>query len=396
MELTAEDVDFYLAEGSRVERAVISGSPQIRLLPAGGAGPATTTTVNAEQFQASFDASNRPRALHGAPEARIVSSTPGQPDKVSASRELDVLFDRSGSVASVAQQGGVRYSDGSRQARGERGRYLPATDTIELTGAPQASDGPLSITASVLRMHQRSGEAEAEGAVKTTYRPAGAQPGGALLASGEPIHVTAASLRAHASTAHYAGGARLWQGSNIVQAPSLDFNRERRSLVAQGSAAQPVTTVFVQEDKQGKPTAVTVTGARLSYSDAERRARFEGGVTMKSADQTVTAETMEVYLLAAGATSAAAAGGASQVERVVAAGPVVVEAPGRKATGTRLVYTAAEGKFEITGDAAHPPTLSDAERGTATGDSVTFYNHGDRVVVSSRASRTVTQTQVQK
>jgi lipopolysaccharide export system protein LptA len=61
------------------------------------------------------------------------------------------------------------------------------------------------------------------------------------------------------------------------------------------------------------------------------------------------------------------------------------------------VYTAAEGKFEMTGDAAHPPSITDTERGTATGDSVTFYNHGDRVVVgSSTASRTVTQTQVQK
>ena len=394
MELAAESVDFYLAEGSRVERAVISGSPQIRLLPAGGAAPATTT-VSAAQFQASFDSSNRPRALHGAPEARIVSSTPGEPDKVSASRELDVLFDRSGNIAGVTQQGGVRYSDGSRQARGERGRYVPATDTLELTGSPQASDGSLSITASVLELHQRTGELQARGEVKTTYRPAGPQPAGALLASDEPIHVTAATLRAHAPQALYVGGARLWQGSNIVQASILQFDRDRRSLVAQGSPAQPVTTVFVQEDKQGKPTAVTVTGARLSYSDAERRARFEGGVTLKSADQTVTAESMEVYLLAAGEKSAAAAG-ASRVERVVATGPVVVEAPGRRATGTRLVYTAAEGKFEITGDAAHPPSLSDAERGTATGDSVTFYNHGDRVVVSSRASRTVTQTQVQK
>ena len=91
------------------------------------------------------------------------------------------------------------------------------------------------------------------------------------------------------------------------------------------------------------------------------------------------------------------AGAHYRVERVVATGQVVVEAPGRKATGTKLVYTAAEGKLELTGDAAHPPTLTDAERDTATGESVTFYNHGDRVVVgSSTASRTVTQTQIQK
>jgi len=129
----------------------------------------------------------------------------------------------------------------------------------------------------------------------------------------------------------------------------------------------------------------------------ERRARFEGGVTLKSAEQTVTAEVMEIYLLGGAGKAAQASGAASQVERVVATGPVVIEAPGRRATGTRLVYTAAEGKFELTGDAANPPLLTDAGHGTATGDSVTFYNHGDRVVVGSNTpSRTVTQTQVQK
>lgn len=400
IELTAEAVDLFVADGRRAERALITGSPQIKLLPLAGAvsGPgSTSTTVTAGQFEASFDSSNRLRALHGAPQARIVSLTPGQPEKVSTSRELDVLFDRNDAISSVGQQGEVRYSEGERRASGERGRFLLAEDAVELSGSPQASDGPLTISASLLRFHRGSGEAEAQGSVKTTYRVVGKQPGGALFASGEPIHVTAASMSAHLPTAHYAGGARLWQGSNIVQAPTLDFDRDRRSLVAQGSAAQPVSTVFVQADRQGKLTAVSMTGGRLSYSDQERKARFEGGVTLKSADQTLTAETMEVDLLPAPEAGGPASGAGGRVERVVATGKVVVESPGRKATGSRLVYTAAEGKFEMTGDAANPPTINDAVHGTATGDSVTFYNQGDRVVVgSSAASRTVTQTQVQK
>lgn len=394
IELTAGTVELFIADGNRVERALIAGAPQIRLLPSGGASP-TTTTVTAEQFQASFDSDNRPRALHGAPQAKITSTTPGQPDKVSTSRELDVLFDRGGAIASVILQGDVRYNEGDRQASGARGRFLPAEGTVELTGSPRAIDGPLTITATLLRLRRQSGEAEAQGAVKTTYRVTGRQASGALLASDEPIHVTAASMSAHPPTAHYSGGARLWQGSNIVQAPTLDFDRDRRSLVAQGSAAQPVSTVFVQTDKQGKLAAVNVTGARLTYSDLERKARFEGGVTLRSAEQTVTAEAMEVFLLSAAEAGAAASG--SRVERVVATGGVVAQSPGRKAMGTRLVYTAAEEKFEMTGDAANPPSITDTEHGTATGDSVTFYNHGDRVVVgSSTASRTVTQTQVQK
>lgn len=397
MELSADSVELTVSGGNRLERALISGAPQIRLLPTRGSSQPTTTVVTATQFQAAFDAANRPRALHGAPEAKIVSSTAGQPDKVSTSRELDVLFDRGGGLAGVTQQGDVRYADGVVQASGERGRYLPATETLELSGSPKATDADFTITANLLRLHRQSGQAEAQGEVKSTYRPPGGHPGGALLASEEPIHVTAASMNARPPVAHYSGGARLWQGSNIVQAPSLDFNRERRSLVAQGSAAQPVSTVFVQPDKEGKLTAVNVTGTRLTYSDAERMARFEGGVTLRSADQTVAADLMEIHLLPGAGKAAQASGSASQVERVVATGQVVIEAPERKATGTRLVYTAAEGKFELTGDAAHPPTLSDAGHGTATGDSVTFYNHGERVVVgSSTATRTVTQTQVQK
>jgi len=33
----------------------------------------------------------------------------------------------------------------------------------------------------------------------------------------------------------------------LVEAPSIQFDRDRRSLVAQGTAAHPVSTVLVQE-----------------------------------------------------------------------------------------------------------------------------------------------------
>jgi len=46
----------------------------------------------------------------------------------------------------------------------------------------------------------------------------------------------------------YEGNARLWQDANLVEAPSIQFDRDRRSLVAQGTAAHPVSTVLVQEN----------------------------------------------------------------------------------------------------------------------------------------------------
>jgi lipopolysaccharide export system protein LptA len=69
--------------------------------------------------------------------------------------------------------------------------------------------------------------------------------------------------------------------------------------------------------------------------------------------------------------------------------------PVRKVTGQRLIYTASEGKFVMTGEPGKPPSIFDAERGNITGDSLTFYTHDDRVQIgSSESSRTVTRTRI--
>jgi lipopolysaccharide export system protein LptA len=75
---------------------------------------------------------------------------------------------------------------------------------------------------------------------------------------------------------------------------------------------------------------------------------------------------------------------------------VVMTQPTRRATGDRLVYTAAEGKFVLTGGPlSGPPSIFDAERGKTTGDSLTFYRHDDRVLVEGKeTSPTITRTEV--
>src|SRR4029077_3362476 len=103
-------------------------------------------------------------------------------------------------------------------------------------------------TARTIRINRATDDAIAEGDIKSIYNELKEQPDGALLASASPIHVTAATMTAHNSpaVALYQGNARLWQDANIIEAPSIQFERDRRSLVAQGTAAQPVSTVLVQ------------------------------------------------------------------------------------------------------------------------------------------------------
>jgi lipopolysaccharide export system protein LptA len=270
---------------------------------------------------------------------------------------------------------------------------------LVLSGSPRVVDNGMTTTAQTIRMNRVTGDAIAEGNVKSTYSDLKAQPDGAMLASSDPIHVTSRSMTAHRSPsiAVYTGDARLWQDANVVEAPTLQFDRDHRSLIAQGIAqgtfAQPVSTVLVQVDKSGKASPVHITSARLNYADSERRIFLDGGVIAKASDATMTGQQMTVFLLprseSKAGTNPAMPG---QVDRIIAENRVVITQPTRHATGERLVYTAADDKYVLTGG---PPSIFDAERGKTTGDSLTFYRHDDKVLVEGReTSPAVTRTQV--
>jgi lipopolysaccharide export system protein LptA len=401
VEVTASAIDFIVAEGRRLRRADTSGAAQIALRPITPASG--QTLITAGRFQARFDDLGQLASVHGAPEAHIVSQSSGQPDRVSTSNMLDASFHSGGGIDSIAQQGNVAYQDGERRAWGGRATYTPADQILVLTGSPKIVDGGMTTTAHVMRMNRATGDAFADGDIKSTYSELKAQPGGALLASSNPIHVTARFMMARTSpaVALYTGDARLWQDANVIEAPSIEFDRNRRSVVARGSPSQSVSTVLVQTEKSGKVMPVKITSSRLSYTDSERKAQFEDGVQAKGADLTIVARQMDVFLQrreqatpnqsVAGIGSGMGAG-TGKIDHIVAREQVVITQPGRKATGDELVYTASEDKFVLTGG---PPSIFDAEHGKITGVSLTLFRHDDRVLVEGdNLSPTVTQTRV--
>ncbi|MFZ0759356.1 MAG: LptA/OstA family protein [Candidatus Sulfotelmatobacter sp.] len=442
-DLAAPAVDFFVAEGRRLDRAETFGAAKITLYPATNSSAAHAqaagqrTVITAARFDARFaataDGSSRLASIHGAPDAKIVNLAPGSPDRVSASQTLDATFLPQGGIASIVQQGRVAYSDGQAldkrtQAWAETALYTPADRILVLSGNPRVSDGGMVTTARIIRINRATDDAFAEGEVKSTYNELKEQPNGALLASASPIHVTAASMTEHNSpaVALYRGNARLWQDANVVEAPSIRFDRDRRFLVAQGTVAQPVSTVLVQaklvqaklaeprpfpsdkisgggdqktranpEEKSRDTSPVAITAARLTYADADRIAHYEGGVVAKGTGFTASAARMDVHLLARSKTSTnQLLAGPGQLDRIVARGNVIIQQPGRRAEGQTLVYTAAEDKFVLTGG---PPSIFDAERGKITGVSLTFFRGDDRVLVEGEASTpVVTQTRVAK
>jgi lipopolysaccharide export system protein LptA len=397
VEVTASIIDFVIADGRRLDRADTSGAAQIALRPVTGTGQ--QTLVTAGKFQAGFDDLGQLASLHGVPNARIVSQTPGQPDRVSTSNTLDASFHPGGGIDSIAQQGSVAYTDGDRKAWGDRATYTPADQMLVLTGSPRVVDGGMTTTSRTMRMNRATGDALADGDVKSTYSDLKAQPNGALLAASDPIHVTAHAMTAHSGpgVALYTGDARLWQNANVIQAPSIQFDRNHRSVVAQGTPTQPVSTVLVQVEKSGKVTPVKITSDRLTYTDSERKAHFEEAVQAKGADLTITSKTMDVFLQPhdQGISNQSITGsgaGTGKIDHIVASGQVAIVQPGRRATGDQLVYTTSDDKFVLTGG---PPSIFDAEQGKITGVSLTLFRHDGRVVVEgNNTSPTVTQTRV--
>ena len=426
-DLAAPAMDFAIAKGRILRQAVTRGAAQIAINQQPNSEPAhrsaeQRTVVTAGKFTADFtdkDGHNHLASIHGAPDARIVNSTSGQPDRTSTSDSVDAIFLPQGGIQSLTQSGHVAYSDGQvvekrMQAWADAGRYTPADQMLLLTGSPRVASGGMATTANTIRINRSTGEALADGNVKSSYSDLKEDPNGALLASSSPIHVTSQTMTAQnaPAVALYRGNARLWQDANVIEAPTVQFDRDHRSVVAAGTTQQPVQTILVQRQKTNSQKTVgqtakqdkginnspstdpiTITAAKVTYADADRRVHYEGGVLAKATEFTAFSSTLDAYLLPRRQVAPAQSlGTPGQLDRMVAQGTVRIEQPKRRAEGQTLVYTAVDDKFVLTGG---PPSIFDAEQGKITGVSLTFFRRDDRVLVEGEASSpVVTQTRV--
>jgi lipopolysaccharide export system protein LptA len=293
------------------------------------------------------------------------------------------------------------------QAWADTGRYTPADNILLLTGSPRVVNGSMATTANAIRMNRSTGDALADGDVKSTYSELKEQPDGALLAASSPIHVTARSMTAHNAPgqAVYSGNVRLWQDSNVIEAPTIQFDRDHRSVIAEGSSTKPVRTILTQPEKSsailpdtkkskplsaGRSSPISITAKRVSYVDSERKVHYEGGVSAQGTDFSASSKTADAYLKSRNETSQKAAiSEPGQLDRMVAQGDVLIQEPNRQARGQTLTYTASDEKFLLTGG---PPSIFDAEQGKITGVSLTFFRRDDRVLVEGGASTPVVTT----
>ncbi len=250
-----------------------------------------------------------------------------------------------------------------------------------------------------------------------------------------------------AGTSAKARPARMWSSTSQVDAVEIDVDRAKNQLTAKsagsGSTLQPVhllmpaaaanppanpianagTTSAASAPDKSKPEkstqqqAVRITGPSLVLTGATAtvpgHAVMTGGVVLTTGDSQMTSAAVDATLASRAAadstakpaaavpTSAlakpapAAAGLAlggmmgGSVQSILATGGVHLQQPGRTAIGERLLYTAADDRYLLTGTPAVPPRVDDSQHGNVTGASLIFHAGSDSVEVAGETGRRV-------
>ena len=295
-----------------------------------------------------------------------------------------------GEWSRISLHGNVRIKEGDRSAESEEAVMLRNPPTAVLSGKAVVRDATSETRAGKITFAQATGDIQADGNVHSTDLSAKSS---SVRLSVAPANLSADRLEANSKTGHavYSGHARLWQGPSVLEADSIELQRDSRMVNAVGN----VRGVFPQAAANGatrkQPSLWHVSSGTLAYWDAENRAKLEKSVTVQSTDQKMRAEALDLYFIRAGD---AKAGGTSQISRAVGTGGVVIEEGARRGTADTGVYTAEDQKFVLSGG---NPTLYDASEGTTTGRELTFYIASDTIIVDSgNGLRTLTKHRVQR
>jgi lipopolysaccharide export system protein LptA len=280
-------------------------------------------------------------------------------------------------------------------------------------------------TAAYVTVNQKTGDLRATGGVVSTYTPTAT--GDTLSLGSGTAHISADSLSGTVGSSHvvvtYTGHARLWQGESVLESDQIEVWQDDKKLQATGhvvavfaqvagpfgamavplsakktNAALPKPSGAANGDG---PTLWKVAAPTLTYWSDQGKAHLEGGVTAESSQGALVSRSLDLYLsqppaahAAVPATSAASPLSGRQLEKAIAQGAVVVRQGDRRAMADQAEYTAADGKFVMSGG---EPTIADAGSDTTTGHSLTFFVANDTILIDSQeGSRTLTKHRVEK
>jgi lipopolysaccharide export system protein LptA len=385
-------------------------APQAALPATAAEIGSSRTSLTADRLVLEFGAEGKARQLVATGNVLVDRTLPGNPVQSATADSGVAQLLESGGWSQMELQGEVKLKEGDKSGQADHVVFVRSAQTATLTGKAIVRDATTETRSPRITFVQSSGEIRAERGVRSTDL---ATKSSSLQLATTPVNISADTLSANSKTgrALYSGHARLWQGDSVMEADSIELLRETRVLNASGNVRAvfsqsatpaPAQALAVQQPAPRKAKLWHVAAGTLTYSDTESRAHLEKNVVAQSVDQKMRAPVVDLYFTrstkpasAPGAPSdTKPSGGLQQISRAVGTGGATVEQGTRKATAERGEYSAADGKFVMSGG---NPTIFDAAEGTTTGRQLTFFLADDTIIVDSEnGSRTLTKHRVEK
>jgi lipopolysaccharide export system protein LptA len=328
-----------------------------------------TRTLTAQEMAAEFVRETQDvERFEAAGDARFVER-----QRTLTSRKMVAHFSRQTSaLESVDATGDAKYNELDRNGQSDAIHYTAGDAVVRLRGGePVVWDSRARLKAAEIDSDTVNKISHARGKVMTTYYSQEQTGGAAPFKSVKsPVFIAsaAAEFQHETGVGVYTGNARAWQDDNFVKADRLVLRREQKRMEGDGNV-QSALYQARRKNANGEREVVPVFAAArsMTYSDADRILHYAGDVDIRQGTERLTSEVADVYLQKEN----------YEVERTVSQRSVVVTQPGRKGTGDRGEYTAADETVVLTG---RPARVEDAERGTSESNRMVVHLREDRVV----------------
>ena len=260
--------------------------------------------LSADKLSVDFGAAGKAKDLVATGNVETERKLEGKETQTATATNGDAQLDLNGTWTQINLHGNVHLKDGDRSAEAQKAVFVRVPQTTVLTGQAVARDQSSETRATKITFNQDSGDIEADGKVRSTDF---GNSKDSIHLSPSASNVTSEHMVGNSKTgrALYTGHARLWQGSSVLEADSIELLRDTRVLNAKGN----VRAVFPREEKgndgatvkpskkaKGNDVVVWHTSSgTLTYWDLENKAHLEKNVVVQSETERMRAPVLDLY-----------------------------------------------------------------------------------------------------
>jgi lipopolysaccharide export system protein LptA len=369
--------------------------------------PNETAELEGGKLGAEFNGQSQLSELRGSSGVRVERKLGSAPTQTTTAQNLRVSFGSDGNWETIDESGNVKFRQGDQSGEARTAQLSRATKEMVLAGSASVEDSTSQLTATKIEMNQATNEMRASGKVAATFtgrkdNDAADAAVGAVQISADELNGTSpvksskadssGNLAANSSGgghAIFSGHARLWEGSAVLQAQTIEFWQDENRVEARGDALgafveAPHNTApngGSRRETNGKPTGKKaepvlwqVRAPKMDYWSDSGKMEWSDGVEAQSSEGKMESQRLQMFF-------SHDENSQQTLERAIALGKVRIEENGRIGTADRGEYIAREGKFVLSGG---KPTLEDSSGNTTTGRELTFFLANDSILVDSQ------------